>query len=175
MIKGFSIVILLMLMSCGSAVITDYDSGTDFSAYKTYDFYPDIESGLNRLDEDRVKRSLDSLLPEYGLVRSTLPDLLLNFYVHEQLIPSRSSIGIGIGGGGRNVGVGVSGGVPIGGNKIEQRLTFDFIDRSMDRLIWQAVIESTLPERATTEQKGRHYFDVTSKILKEYPWPHTKR
>jgi hypothetical protein len=167
--------LILTMISCGSSVITDYDTSTDFSGYQTYGFYPSIDSGLSNLDDKRIQQALDTLLYSRGLVKSERPDLLVNYFASQQLSPSRSSIGIGIGGGGGNVGVGVSGGVPIGGNNIEQRLTLDFIDRYKDQLVWQAVAESSLPERSSAKQKKQHYSQVIKKMLKKFPVPNTKK
>jgi hypothetical protein len=165
---------IIALSSCGSAVITDYDTSADFGGYTSYDFYPGIESGLGELDEKRVMKAIDSLLTERGMVKQVTPDLLVNFFVSEQLAPSRSTIGIGIGGGGRNMGVGVSGGIPIGGNTIEQRFTLDFVDRVNDRLVWQGVADSDLSERASAAEKEAYYYVLLKKILKKYPPANTK-
>ena len=168
--KHFSIVLLTVLfISCGTSVGVDYDKEVDFSQYTTYNFFPDIESGLNGLDEKRIMHATDSLLQTRGFVKSDAPQLYINFYAKENLRSSRNTIGIGVGGGGGNVGVGVSGGIPIGGRIYEQAITMDFIDVSNDDLIWQAVAKADLKENADPEQKKQHYKKVISKILKKFP------
>ena len=74
-----------------------------------------------------------------------------------------------MGSGGGNVGVGVSGGIPIGGKVVDQQLTVDFIDVVKDELVWQAVAEGEMKDRATPEQKEAYYFSVIQKILKKFP------
>ena len=168
-----AILAAIVLMSCGAVVGVDYDKATDFSQYTTYDFYPSIESGLNELDNKRIMTATDSILRSRGFTRSEAPQLLINFYASEYISNSRNTIGIGVGGGGSNVGVGVSGGIPIGGRVINQRLTVDLIDAENDDLLWQAVYEGELKEKASPEQKENYYANTMAKILKKYP-PKTK-
>ncbi len=159
----------ILLASCGASVAVDYDRQTDFSKYTSYNFYPTIESGLNDLDNNRIKNIADSLLQQKGFIKSENPQLYINFFARENVSNSRNTIGIGIGSGGGNVGVGVSGGIPIGGRVINQQLTMDFIDVEKDDLVWQAVAEGELKERSTPQQKEAYYLSVIQKILSKYP------
>lgn len=168
--KLISIFILsLFLVSCGASVAVDYDKYADFSKYNSFNFYPTLDSGLNALDDTRIIQITDSLMLERGFVKSETPQLYINFYANEMISNSKSTLGIGVGSGGGNVGVGVSGGIPIGGRVINQELTMDFIDTEKDELVWQAVVEGEMKERATPEQKENYYFGVIQKILKKYP------
>lgn len=159
----------MVLISCGTTVGIDYDKTTDFSQYTTFNFYPDINSGLNELDDKRIMKATDSLLRARGFSLSETPQLYINFFASEVLTNSRNTIGIGIGGGGRNVSGGVSGGIPIGGKVINQQLTLDFIDVAKDDLVWQAVADGEYKEKATPKQKEEYYEAVLAKILKKYP------
>ncbi len=160
---------ILLLVSCGATVAVDYDQKIDFSQYQTFNYYPGIESGLSDLDDQRIIKITDSLLQQRGFTRSEDPQFLINFFASEFLSASRSSIGIGLGGGGGNVGVGVSGGIPVGGNVVNQRLTIDFVDAAQDELIWQAVADGELKEKSTAARKESYYWAVLSKIMKKYP------
>lgn len=164
----------LFLVSCGSAVVTDFDSSLDFTSYNTYNFYPDIQSGLNQLDDRRIIKAIDSLMSAKGWTKSETPQVFVNFFANEFLTESSSSIGFGVGSGGGNVGVGVSGGVPVGGTEVNQRFTIDLIDVEKDNLLWQGELDSRFKERATPQQRQAYYFRVISKILKKYP-PKTKK
>jgi hypothetical protein len=159
----------LFLFSCGTTVGIDYDNATDFTQYTTYNFYPDIQSGLNELDDKRIMRVTDSIMQLRGFSKSDTPQLFVNFFASEVLSNSRNTIGIGIGGGGRNVGGGISGGIPIGGKMINQQLTVDFIDVTKDDLVWQAVADGDYKEKASPRQKEVYYASVIAKILKKYP------
>ncbi|QAA81679.1 DUF4136 domain-containing protein [Aequorivita sp. H23M31] len=164
-----TISMVLLLVSCGASVAVDYDKNVDFSKYTSYNFYPSIDSGLTELDDSRIMQIADSLFQGRGFEKSNSPQLYINFYARENISNSRSTLGIGIGGSGSNVGVGVSGGIPIGGRIINQQLTMDFIDVSKDDLVWQAVADGELKERATPEQKEAYYLAIIEKILKKYP------
>ncbi len=167
--KWLLVFVVPLFFSCGAAVVVDYDPTTSFSEYATYALYPTLSSGLSELDDKRILRIADSLLQEKGFRKSETPQLFINFYAKERVGASRSTIGIGIGSGGRNGGVGISGGIPIGGNTIDQKFTLDIIDVQQDNLIWQGVLEQAYPEQATAEQMDAHYLKVLSAILKKFP------
>ncbi len=163
------IILAVILVSCGATVSYDYDAKTDFSVYKTYDFYPNISSGLSNLDTIRVMKATDSILQLRGFEKNDSPQFLINFFAKEFISQSNTTIGFGIGGGGHNGSVGVSGGVPVGGDIINQKLTFDFIDEKEDKLFWQAVGEDELKVKANSLQKDAYYFELISKMLKGFP------
>jgi len=159
----------VFLISCGATVNYDYDTKTDFSVYKTYNFYPEIDSGVSELDNSRIIKVTDSVLQLRGFLKSETPDFLINFFAKEFITQSSTSIGIGVGGGGHNGSVGVSGGVPIGGDEINQTLTIDFIDNKADNLFWQAVGSDELKVKASSVQKDAYYFKLISKIMSGFP------
>lgn len=166
----FSILIFaLLLKSCGATVALDYDTEVDFSNYTTYNFYPDLKTGLSELDENRIIKITDSLMQQKGLVKSDNPQLLINFYSNEYVSGSRNTIGIGMGSMGRNTSIGVSGGIPVGRNEINQQLTFDIIDAARDALIWQVKSIGSFKERATPAQRKSYYLKTLNKIFKKYP------
>lgn len=157
------------LISCGAAVGVDFDETANFDQLTTYNYYPNIESGLSQLDDKRVMRALDSLLPVKGITKSENPDVLINFFTRESIRASNSSIGIGVGTGGRGGGVGISGGIPVGGQRFEQEFTLDFVETMQDKLLWQGVTTALLPKKAAPEQKQQHYTTLITRILKKYP------
>ncbi len=168
--KTFPIILISVLfISCGATVAVDYDRQVDFSKYNSYNFYVSIDSGLNDLDDNRIMQITDSLLQQRGFVKSETPQIFINFFARESVSNSRNTIGFGVGSGGGNVGVGVSGGIPIGGRVVNQQLTMDFIDVEKDDLVWQAVAEGEMKERATPQQKETYYISVIQKILAKYP------
>ncbi len=132
------IIITFLLISCGARV--------------SYDYYPIISSNLSELDNIRIMKATDSILQMRGFIKSKSPQFLINFFVKEFISQSNSSIGIGVGTGGSNGSVGVSGGIPVGGNMINQALTFDFIDAKDDKLIWQSVGSDELSVNANSSK-----------------------
>ena len=162
--------ISILLSACGATLTVDYDSEKDFSDYTSYQFYDDIDSGLNQLDDKRIMAAISNSFQNRGFTKTDYCRFYVNFYASEYLSASRNTIGIGVGGGGGNVGVGVSGGIPIPGNVVNQKLTIDIIDASMGQsLAWQVVIEGEIKEKATPEQKEAYYFAEIDKALKKFP------
>jgi hypothetical protein len=166
----FVLIISIFLSSCGATLTIDYDSEKDFSEYTSYAFYNDIDSGLDQLADKRIMAAIDRSFEDRDFLKTDYCRFYVNFYASEYLSESRNTLGIGIGGGSGNVGVGVSGGIPIGGNIVNQRLTIDIIDASADQsLAWQVIIEGDLKEKATPEQKEAYYFAEINKALKKFP------
>jgi len=164
------IVISILLVSCGATVVVDYNSETDFAEFTAYQFFDEIDSGLNQLDNKRIMRAIDSSLLKRGFIRTDDCRFHINFFANERISDSRNTLGIGVGGGGGNVGVGVSGGIPIGGQVINQQLTIDIVDTSVGQeLVWQAIVDGELKEKATPEQKEAYYFSVIDKALSKFP------
>lgn len=158
-----------LLFSCGASVAVDFEKETAWNQYTTYAFYPDIESGFNELDDKRIKKAIDSVFVMRTIQPSETPRFYINFYGQQVLAQSRNTIGIGLGGGGGNVGVSGGVGIPINGRVIQQQLTLDFVDVATDELIWQAVIDAQIKERATPKQKDAHYVNVMRKALNKFP------
>ena len=169
--KVISIIIIsIFFASCGAVLTVDYDTEKDFSDYTTYQFYDDIDSGLNQLDDKRIMAAIDNSFQKRGFQKTDYCRFYVNFYASEYISESRNTLGIGAGSIGGNVGVGVSGGIPIGGNVINQKLTIDIIDASMDQsLAWQVIIEGEIKENATPEQKEAYYFAQIDRALKKFP------
>lgn len=178
--KNLAVVLItLVLASCGSTVAVDYEPETDWSKYKFYQFSqshtgrggaPQAPSGLSQLDDLRIMRAIDSMLPRPEYQRSDYNQFYIDFFVDERLSDSRNTLGIGVGSGGGNVSVGGGIGIPIGGKVINQRLTLEFIEATTgQRLIWQAIYDGELKEKATPAQKDAYYNKVIAKMLKEFP------
>ena len=164
------LIILIFLSACGATSIVDYDSQKDFSGYTSYEFYSDIDSGLSGLEDDRIIAAIEKSFQDRDFIKTDDCRFYVNFYASEYLSESRNTLGIGIGGGGSNGSIGVSGGIPIGGNVVNQRLTIDIIDASGDlSLAWQVIIEGEVKEKATPEQKEAYYFAEIDKALKKFP------
>lgn len=157
-----------LFAACGTARI-DYDRNTDFSAYRTFDFYPEMNSGLNQLDEKRVIAQTEALLVSRGFVRSENPDMYINIFTRQYETPYNSSVGIGIGSGGRRGGIGISGGIPIRSNSMTQEITFDLIDAGKDDLFWQGIYEAKVGNNTSPEARERMYRKVVEKVFGKYP------
>ena len=170
MMKTFYLIILLLCcIRCGTVYVQhDYDKEVDFSQYKTYQFDLDHSGGLSELDERRLLKYTDSILKSKGLQAASSPDLFIAYQAETYESNSGNSLGVGVGGTGGNVGVGVSGGIPIGGRSIHQRLILSVTDASKNTLIWEADSDSRIKEKTTPEQRDRYYKTVVEKIFKKF-------
>ncbi len=162
--------ICLLLISCGSTVAVDYEKNTDWEQYKTYQFYREMNSNLNELDEKRVVKAIDSTLKIKGFQRTDYNTYWVAFFVEETLSNSRNTIGVGLGTGGRGVSVGGGIGIPIGGKVINQKMTIEVREGQPNgKLVWQAVYDGELKEKAKPKQKEAYYNKIIPMMLKDFP------
>jgi hypothetical protein len=162
--------LFLLISSCGTIVNYDYESSTDFSKYKTYDYFSDMQTGLSQLDNKRLMRAIDAKLVTMGLTRSNNPDFFIDIQSQDIMNRSNSNVGVGVGGSGRNVGGGVSVGIPLGGNQNTRQIVIDFVDKKQnEKLFWQAVSESTYRPNASPEKRESYFETLVAKIFEKYP------
>lgn len=166
----FAILCCGLLYSCVSVRVNyDYDRGTDFSSYTTYNYFSDVASGLSPLDEKRLMRILDSTLQSKGYRLVEEPDFFINILSSEYRSAPNSAVGVGIGGGGGNVGGGVSLGLPLGGSGIQRQIQFDFVDAQKDALFWQAISESGYRDNASPSVREEQLAAVVKKVFSKFP------
>lgn len=169
--KPFRYVLVLLLMSsCGAVIHYDYEKTTDFTQYKTFNYFDDMKTGLSELDTKRLIRAIDASLEAKGMQRTENPDFFIDIMSQDIQNINNSNVGVGVGGTGSNMGGGISVGLPIGGNKNSREITIDFVDkRNGERLFWQAVSESTYNINAKPEQREANFKTLIEKIFKAYP------
>lgn len=168
--KILALLAVITFTSCASIYVNyDYEKQTDFTKYKTYNYYSDIESGLSELDTKRLLDALDEALALKGLTLSDNPDFFVDITSSEFQNAQRNSVGVGVGGSGRNVGGGISIGLPIGQPKLSKQIVFDFHDENGIGLFWQAISESGYNPNASPEQKEARMKAIVEKVLKGYP------
>lgn len=164
------LLLLLLLTSCGTIYTAhDYDEKQDFLIYKSYDFYPEMDSGLNDLDQKRLLKEIEIAMQNKGLVKSETPDIFINFKTAITKKASRNSIGVGVGSGGGGIGIGVGGSIPIGGPETYLELTTDFIDVKRNELVWQAIAEKRFRSNASPDVHSAFFQKIIEKSLSEYP------
>lgn len=177
--NGFSrlclVVFLFMFISCASVHVSyDYDTATDFSSYTTYNYYPEMETGLNQLDSKRLIKAVDSVMLAKGFQFSEEPEFLINIKSSAFRSPQGSSFGVGVGGGSGGVGGGVSVGLPLGQPNYEREIVFDLVDSQKDVLIWQAVSSSNYRDNAAPATREKQLREVVRKVFAKFP-PNLKK
>ncbi|MEZ4793850.1 MAG: DUF4136 domain-containing protein [Gelidibacter sp.] len=164
------LIIVFLLFSCVPIRVNyDYDTSTDFNSYKTYNYYPELNTGLSDLDTKRLINILDVQMQAKGLTLSDTPDFLINIQSSEYQEAQRSNVGVGLGGGGGNVGGGISIGIPVGQANINRQIIFDFVDESKSGLFWQAVSEGSYSPNAYPDERTAQLKKIVVKVLSEYP------
>jgi hypothetical protein len=168
--RYLSLIVVLFLVSCAPIRVNyDYETATDFTTYKTYNYYANIQSGLNELDNNRLMNALDEELQSKGLTLSETPDFFIDIKSDEFQEANRSSVGVGLGGGGRNVGGGVSIGIPVGQSNLNRQIIIDFVDENGVGLFWQAVSEDSFNPNAKPDKREAKFKAIVVKILENYP------
>lgn len=164
------ILAVLLFTSCAPIRVSyDYDKGTDFSKYKTYNYYSDMKTGLSELDTKRFLESLDAKLESLGILFSETPDFYIDIKSSSYQSPQRNTVGVGLGGGGRNMGGGLSIGIPLGQSNVNRQIVIDFVDEQGKGLFWEAVSESSFNPNANPENRTNQLKAIADKILSQYP------
>ncbi|PIF00918.1 MAG: hypothetical protein CR994_03745 [Maribacter sp.] len=164
------LLIALLSASCQAVrVQTDYEKGTDFSNYTTYDYYDGLDTGLGGLEEKRLIRIFDVAMQGKGLLLSEEPDFFVNIQSEVYQARNNNTVGLGIGGVGGNIGGGVSVGVPVGQAKVQREIIFDFVDSQNGQLFWQAKTSSGFNEKTTPMERELELQEIVGKMLSKYP------
>lgn len=168
--KLASIFFLFICLSCGVTVNYDYEKNTDFSKYKSYSYFTDMDTGLSELDAKRLFNVLDKTMALKGLILKENSDFIINIQSSTyQETQSGSSVGVGVGGGGGNVGGGVSVGIPIGQGSMSRQIRFDFVDAKTNQLFWQAISSEMDVPRDDPEEREVKFQQIITKVLDGFP------
>ena len=163
------ICIAFLITSCGTIVNYDYEKSTDFTSYKTYNYFDDMKTGLSELDTKRLIRAMDKKLETMGLVRSDNADFYIDIQSQDIQNRNNSNVGIGVGGGGGRGFGGVSVGIPVGQSKHTRQLIIEFVDETKTGMFWQAVSESSYSLNASPEKREAKFVALVEKIFAGYP------
>ncbi|MDO7170773.1 DUF4136 domain-containing protein [Mariniflexile sp. AS56] len=164
------LVLAIFVVSCAPIrVHYDFDKGTNFSTYKTYNYYSDMETGLSELDTKRLLEALDANMTAKGFNLSDTPDFFVDIKSSDYQEAQRNTVGVGLGGSGRNMGGGISIGLPLGQANLNRQITIDFVDENKKQLFWQAVSESSFSPNANPEKREQLFNSILEKVLTEYP------
>lgn len=165
-----SIVLLLFVVSCAPIRVNyDFEKSTNFTQYKTYNYYSEMNTGLSALDTKRFLDALDQTMTTKGFALSDTPDFFIDIKSSEYQEVQRNNVGVGLGGGGGHMGGGISIGLPIGQANVNRQITIDFVDENKKQLFWQAKSESSFNPNATPEKREALLNAIAEKVLTQYP------
>jgi len=169
----FALVLTLTFTSCSTVkVVSDYDSKTNFTTYKTFAFYkPGIDQAqISDLDKKRIMREIKANLSAKGMTISETPDLLITIFTKERQRVDVYNNSYGYWGYGYGPWYGGYGG--FGGNTVststEGTLYIDFIDKATNELVWQGIGKGDLV-MSSVEKKEARIKEIVSKIIAQYP------
>lgn len=161
---------VLILSSCSSIRVTfDYEKSVNFDAYKSYNYYSDMKSGMSELDTKRLINALDVGLKAKGYRVSDNPDFYIDIGSSEYRQQSGNNMVVGAGTGGGNVGGGISLGIPLGQSKMGRQITIEFVDENSIGLFWQAISDSNYNPNASPEKREAQFTAIVAKILEGFP------
>ncbi|MCF6306535.1 MAG: DUF4136 domain-containing protein [Flavobacteriaceae bacterium] len=167
----FALVLTLTFTSCSTVkVVSDYDSQTDFTKYKTFAFYkPGIDKAqISDLDKKRIMREIEANLTAKGMSISESPDLLVSIFTKERERVDVYNDNFGWGWGyGFGPWYGGFGGTSVS-TSTEGTLFIDFIDKAKNELVWQGIGKGDLV-MTTVEKKEARIKEIVSKIIAQYP------
>jgi len=164
---------LLFLASCSSIKATyDFDSSTDFTKYKTYEFTDEAKNfPIQELDRQRVLSAIDAEMTAKGFTKSSTPDVWVDLQV--KLEQKQSATATNTGGYGSyryGWGGGYGGTTHINvENYVDGTLFINMIDKSTEKLVWQGRGTKTLEENPSPEKKQQNITYGVQQIFKNYP------
>ncbi len=159
-----------LFVSCSSVrVVTDYNSKTDFSKYKTFAFY---KSGIDKakisdIDKRRILKAIEVELLAKGFKKSENPDMLVSIFAKSR----------------KNIQVDSRLNYPYGywypsyyygrerlrvTKQTEGTLFIDFIDVENKKLIWQGIGSGALGAK-TGAKKAERIQTFVKEIMSKYP------
>lgn len=169
----------LTVLGVGCSTIStnyDYDTATDFSRLRTYDWMKvPPSSQTSPFVLDRIKTATDRVLHAKGYQQtSNNPDFLLAAHAGQQSKIQVTDWGYGYGyaprarryRGGRYRG----GGLDVY-EYHEGTLILDVVDARSKNLIWRGTATGTIDPGATPEKKTQKIDDAVQEVLRDFPPP----
>ena len=174
--KYVVICFVVLLTSCVSSLDIQYDENFDLSSYKTYNFYPVIDSNLPEDETKQIMQIIALQLFKQGYQKSRTPDFYINFFSEEntQYVPEFSEE-IDTSENNTSPSYTVSRKEKVDTNKIrlktvaiDQLLYLDVVDVKKDQLAWNVILEGSLEDPITEEKLFNYYTEIIESALKEF-------
>jgi hypothetical protein len=177
------IVMSVVLTSCASGltVRSDIDPTTDFSQYKTYNFFEPmgIEGGYNSpIFGEHYRSAIGGEMARRRYQTSDKPDLLINVTIRsDDKVRMRAHTSPYMTGGfygrpggysaGSAVGVGISAG-RTATVTTEASVFIDFVDFEQHKVVWQGVMVIDVNDKVALQLRDAIFTSV-NEVLKQYP------
>lgn len=172
----------LSLTACGGMKVkVDYDESFNFKQLKSWSWryaeQPQTGDKFldNQLRDQRIRGSIDTVLAEKDLTRSSeKPDFLVSYELKVETKEKTSNVSVFVGTGtwGRHGGVSVGAGAPIASSSTPYNvgtLYIDFIDPATGDLRWRGTGKATMSESGSPEENKAAMLEAVRKIMENYP------
>jgi hypothetical protein len=168
-----SVFLLVVACAYGQDVFYNYAQGTNFAAYKTYQWV-DSPSGAapDELIDQCIKRAVDKQLAQKGLTRV---EINADVYVSYQgAVKEEKSVSLW----GMEGGPGFAGRGPWGGPNMVQgqtstipvgTLVLKLYDPARKQLIWAGGVRKTIDLKKDPDKNYRNLEKTMAKLFKNYP------
>jgi hypothetical protein len=180
-IRMLFVIALLAIGAFAQDVRYNFDSGTDFSKYKTFKWVQ-IKGAdpLNQIADGQLKSAVDEELAKKGLHRTEADtaDLFVGYQTslgqEKEITSYDSGWGYGPGwghgwyGGGGGISTTTTSTIVIG------QVDLDMYDPAAKKLIWRGTASKTLDMNAKPEKRAKNLRKGVAKLLKNYPPPQKK-
>lgn len=176
------LILLFLLTACGGMKVkVDYDNSFDFSQLKAWSWryaeQPQTGDKFldNQLRDQRIRSSIDTVLAEKDLTRSSSkPDFLVSYELKVETKQKTSNVSVFVGTGtwGRHGGVSVGAGAPVASSSTPYNvgtLYIDFIDPATGDLRWRGTGQATMSESGSPEENKAAMLEAIRKIMENYP------
>lgn len=175
-LKFASLILVFLIASCNSIkVVSDYDTATDFTQYKTFAFYKKgiDKAEISDLDKRRILKAVEAELMARGFTKSETPDLLVNIFTKSRRKVDVSNNNFGYGGYGGYYGwypwyYGPNYGTTIS-EYTEGTLFLDLIDANKKELAWQGIGSGGLSTSGNVAKKEARIKEFVNQIMAQYP------
>jgi hypothetical protein len=177
---AFSLLIVIALEGCANVRVSqDYEPGTNFAAYKTFDWKSAVQpqTGDIRIDnpllDGRIRKAVESVLiaKSYRKADQVSANFLVDYNLAVRAIVDSSPVsigtGFGIGGGGSFGGIGV--GTPVVDSYEEGLLVINLYDTKGGQLIWRGSGTRRMGWQLDPAKNTEEVNTLVDKILAQFP------
>ena len=182
----YCILVFFLLAGCSSSlqVVSDFNGGLDFSAYRTYNFYePDtlidhmvLPVIVNSLNQRRLENAIVEEMELRGYVKSEDPDILITYFLRVENKTEYQATAYNYGSpyyGGYGY-YGYYSGYGYGWTEVNSyeykvgTLVIDLVDSRKNELIWYGAGSKALQENPKHVEQEIN--DAVTRIFYQYRW-----
>lgn len=156
---------VFLFTSCIATMDVQYDETLNVKKYKTYSFYPVIDSNLPETETKQIMQLITFQLFKLNYKKADNPDFYINFFVEENNMyipkPSEEEPETETPSDDKTK----SNTLRLKTVAIDQVMYLDVVDVKNDQLAWSAIIEGSIEEPITEEKMFQYYSEKIEKAF----------